>query len=357
MADTICTTRRTLLKAGLGAMAALAAGCDGRRTETAVAGLHEFRGLTMGSTYTLKIVQRGLSAAGQAAAHAAVLAALERVEGKMSTYRTESELSRFNRHAEASPVALSAETVAVFALAQRVSEASRGAFDVTVGPVVDAWGFGPSKLHAVPPADERHRLKARVGYRMLAVDKRAGTVEKSRPDVRADLSGIAKGFGVDAAARALESLGFERYMVEAGGEVRTRGLNAAGEPWRVGIERPDAMPQRVHLVVPLSGLSMATSGDYRIYFERDGRRYAHEIDPGTGAPVVHRLASVSVVHQDCVLADAWATALFVLGPEQGLALAEGQSLAAHFILREPDGAFADRRTSAFAALGGYPARG
>jgi thiamine biosynthesis lipoprotein len=192
---------------------------------------------------------------------------------------------------------------------------------------------------------------------MLAIDVRAGTVAKSRPDVRADLSGIAKGFGVDAAARALEELGFGHYMVEAGGEIRTRGLNAAGEPWRVGIERPDAIPQRVHFVVPLSGLSMATSGDYRIFFERDGRRYSHEIDPATGAPVTHRLASVSVVHTDCVLADAWSTALFVLGPDKGLALAEAQHLAAHFILREAGGGFVDRRTPVFARLGGYAARG
>ncbi|HSD43432.1 MAG TPA: FAD:protein FMN transferase [Burkholderiales bacterium] len=357
MADTICTTRRTFLKAGLGAMAALAAGCDGRRAGPAAGGLHEFRGPTMGSTYTVKIVEPGLSAAGRAQAHAAVLAALERVEGRMSTYRPDSELSRLNRHAEAAPVALSAETLAVFAAAQRVSEASGGAFDVTVGPVVDAWGFGPSKLHAVPPEDEIRRLGARVGHRMLEVDERSGTVAKRHPDIRADLSGIAKGYGVDAAARALEQLGFGHYMVEAGGEVRTRGLNAVGEPWRVGIERPDAVPQRVHLVVPLSGLSMATSGDYRIFFEQDGRRYSHEIDPAIGAPVMHRLASVSVVHADCVLADAWSTALFVLGPEKGPLQAEAQGLAAHFIVRESGGGFLDRRSPAFAALGGHPARG
>ena len=356
MTDTICTTRRTLLKAGLGAMAALAGGCDRWSGGAAAAGPFAFHGLAMGSTYTVKIVAPGLSAAGQAAAHAAVQTALERVEERMSTYREASELSRFNRHAEATPIALSAETLAVFAAAQRVSEASGGAFDVTVGPVVDAWGFGPSKLHAVPPADELGGLRARVGHRMVAVDLRAGTLAKSRPDVRADLSGIAKGFGVDAAARALEQLGFEHYLVEAGGEVRTRGHNAAGVSWRVGIERPDAVPQRVHRVVPLGGASLATSGDYRIYFEQDGRRYSHEINPATGAPVVHRLASVSVVHPDCMVADAWSTALFVLGPERGPALADAHGLAAYFILRDAGG-FVDLETSSFAALGAERARG
>jgi thiamine biosynthesis lipoprotein len=358
MPDTICTTRRTFLKAGLGAMAALAAGCGERRAGMAAPdGLHEFQGPTMGSSYTVKIVQRGLSEAGRAEAHAAALAALEGVEARMSTYRPDSELSRLNGHGAAVPIALSGEILAVLARARDVSEASGGAFDATIGPVVYAWGFGPSKVYTVVPPEERRALGARVGYRMLVLDPRAGTVTKTRSDVRADLSGIAKGHGVDQAARALERLGFDRYMVEAGGEVRTRGLNAAGEPWRIGVERPDAMPRQVHVVVPLSGLSMATSGDYRIFFERDGRRYSHEIDPTTDAPVTHRLASASVVHPDCVLADAWATALFVLGPEKGLALAEAQRLAAYFIVRQSDGGFVDRQTPAFAALGGSPARG
>ena len=145
-------------------------------------------------------------------------------------------------------------------------------------------------------------------------------------------------------------------MVEAGGEVRTRGRNAEGRPWQIAIERPDAMPQRAHFIVPLSGLSMATSGDYRIYFERGGRRYSHEIDPGTGQPIRHGLASVSVVAPECGYADAMATALIVLGPEKGYALAAARNIAAHFIVREPDGALRDRQTPAFAALGGTPRR-
>ena len=241
--------------------------------------------------------------------------------------------------------------MAVFALARDVSAASEGAFDITVAPVVDAWGFGPRKVHRVPTDAEVGELEARVGWRMLALDARAGAVTKARADVRADLSGIAKGFAVDEAARALDALGIADYMIEAGGEVRTRGHNAEGRPWQIAIELPDAMPQRPHVVVPLAGLSMATSGDYRIFFERDGRRYCHEIDPGTGRPIANGLASVSVVAPECGYADAMATALIVLGPEKGYALAAAQHLAAHFIVRGADGRLADLATPAFAALG------
>jgi thiamine biosynthesis lipoprotein len=195
-------------------------------------------------------------------------------------------------------------------------------------------------------------LRAGVGYREITVDRNAGTASKGHPSVAADLSGIAKGYGVDAAARALDALGHTDYLVEAGGEVRTRGSNAAGRPWQIAIERPDAVPQRAHFITPLSGQSLATSGDYRIFYEQGGRRYSHEIDPATGAPADHRLASVSVVAADCAYADALATALFVLGPERGLAVAEGRGLAAYFIVRNVDGSLGSRSSTAFAALGG-----
>jgi thiamine biosynthesis lipoprotein len=352
MATSLSPKRRAVLKV-LGAATLAAAGCS--RTNERTAGFR-FGGPTMGTTYTATVAAPELSAAGRAAAREAVRLALDTVELRMSTYRPDSELSRLNRHASDAPFALSPDAATVFALAQDVARRTGGVFDVTVAPVVDAWGFGPSKLHRIPSAQELATLGERVGHRMLALDPRAGAIRKARPDVSADLSGIAKGFAVDQAARALESLGFENYLVEAGGEVRTRGLNPQREPWRIGIERPDAVPPAVHHVVPLSGLALATSGDYRIYFEEAGRRYSHEIDPATGAPIAHGLASVSVVHADCALADAWSTALFVLGPEKGLALAEAERLAAHFILRTPDGGFVDRESPAFAALGGHPVK-
>lgn len=352
MATSLLPKRRAVLKV-LGAATLAAAGCS--RTNERTAGFR-FGGPTMGTTYTATVAAPGLSAAGRAAAREAVRLALDTVELRMSTYRPESELSRLNRHVSDAPFALSPDALAVFALAQEVARRTDGHFDVTVGPVIDAWGFGPSKLHRIPSAHELANLGGRVGYRMLALDPRTGAIRKARPDVSADLSGIAKGFAVDQAARALEALGFEDYLVEAGGEVRTRGLNPQREPWRIGIERPDAVPPAVHHVVPLSGLAMATSGDYRIYFEEAGRRYSHEIDPRTGAPIAHALASVSVVAADCGFADAMSTALIVLGAERGYALAAGQGIAAHFIVRAPDGGFESRSTPAFADLGGHPAK-
>ena len=161
----------------------------------------------------------------------------------------------------------------------------------------------------------------------------------------------------DQAALALEALGVERYVVEAGGEVRARGTNPAGEPWQIAIEEPDAKPQRPRYVVSPSGASIATSGDYRIYFERGGRRYCHEINPAIGEPIQNGLASASVVAADCASADALATALMVLGPQKGYASATQRKLAAYFIVRTPHGELEDRMTPAFAALGGrrYPA--
>lgn len=348
--DALISARRRALLQALGA-ASLVGACGAQRG-AAVAPLHEFGGPTMGTSYTVKIAGTNSMPAVEIAARDAVRQAFDAVVARMSTYLPDSELSRFNRHASRAPFAVSADTLAVFALARDVSAASGGAFDVTIAPVVDAWGFGPQKSHRVPNAAEIVALEARIGWQMLAVDAKAGTIVKSKPDVRADFSGIAKGFGVDQATRALEALGVADYMVEAGGEVRTRGRNAEGRPWQIAIERPDAMPQRAHLVVPLSGQSMATSGDYRIFFERDGQRYCHEIDPKSGAPIRNGLASVSVVALDCGFADAMATALIVLGPEAGFALALAQGIAAHFIVRAPDGSFVDRSTPAFAALGG-----
>jgi thiamine biosynthesis lipoprotein len=194
---------------------------------------------------------------------------------------------------------------------------------------------------------------AAVGWRGLALDSAARTVAKRTPAIAVDFSAIAKGYAVDVAARALDALGHERYMVEAGGEVRTRGMNPEGQPWQIGIERPDAPAPRPHFVVPLEGLALATSGDYRIFFEADGRRYCHEIDPSSGVPIAHRLASVSVVSADCAYADAMATALIVLGPERGYALAVEREVAAYFILRMRDGSLRDFASPAFAALGGH----
>lgn len=348
--DGLLSPRRRQVLQGLGA-ALLVAGCGERGGPANPA--WSFGGATMGSTYSVKVAGAGLSPAALEAARTAVAQALDGVVVRMSSFRDDSDVARVNRRHDGTPVTVAPETFAVLALAQQVAAQSAGAFDITVAPAVDAWGFGPSHAHRVLPDTESGELRTRIGWQQLALDAATSSVRKAAPGLAIDLSGIAKGYAVDLAARSLTDLGIANFMVEAGGEVRTHGRNASGAPWQIAIERPDAMPQRPQRVVPLSGLAMATSGDYRNYFERDGVRYCHEMDPVTGRPVRHALASVSVVAGTCGAADAWATALMVAGPEHGLALAEAHNLAAHFMVREPTG-LREFSTPAFAALGARP---
>jgi FAD:protein FMN transferase len=345
-------TRRAALATGLGAFALLATGC-GRRdafTELPAAGAQVLSGLSMGSTYTVKLAGARLSDTALAVQNA-VDRALGEVVARMSHYDTASELSRFNRQPLGRPFELSAPTLQVFQAAAAVRAASAGAFDVAIGRAVDAWGFGPAaSVRQVLPETAVAELRASTPPGALQLDATAGTLTRLHA-VHANLSGIAKGYGVDQVALALDALGQADYMVEVGGEIRTRGRNTQGQPWQLAIELPDAMPQRALRVVPLSGRSLATSGDYRNFFVHQGRRYSHEIDPATAAPVTHALASVSVVADDCTTADAWSTALFVLGPQRGLEAATKLQLAAHFVVRGSDGRFVETTTPAFAALG------
>ncbi|MGZ8273633.1 MAG: FAD:protein FMN transferase [Burkholderiaceae bacterium] len=343
----ISPVRRRLLLGALGSAALVACQPSTRSRDPRV----HLTGESMGSTWNVK-----LDATGQAsdALGAAVRSALQAVDQRMSLYRPESELSAFNAAPSGVPVPLSSELFAVLTAAQQISAWSGGAFDVTVAPAVETWGFGIRKAQRVPAASEVAAGRSLVDWRALQLDPVQGTVTKRVAGLRVDLNGIAKGYGVDVATRTLDALGVAHYMVEVGGEVRTKGLNASAEPWQIGIEEPDATPQRARHVVPLSGRAMATSGDYRIYFEQDGRRYSHEIDPATVTPIAHRLCSVSVVADDCIRADALATALIVLGPDRAYAMAEASSIAAQFIERLPAGRFLDRMTSAFAALGARP---
>jgi thiamine biosynthesis lipoprotein len=309
-------------------------------------------GSTMGTTWSVVLDAQGRGRADPDAARAAIEERLAFVDRLMSTWNAESELSRFNRHASAEPFRLSPETLGVLAVAQEISGRTHGAFDVTVRPLVAAWGFGAGAWapgHGPDPA-ELAAIRERVGYRLLELDPFAGAARKRRPDVECDLSAIAKGFAVDEVARALSDLGWTDFLVEVGGEVRARGNRPQGGPWQVGIERPDSEGRVAQAVVALADLAMATSGDYRSFYEDGGRRLSHIIDPRSGRPVAHTLASVSVVHAEAVRADAWATALAVLGPQEGFLLAEAEGIGAVFLVRAAGGSFEARSTRAFPAL-------
>ena len=275
---------------------------------------------------------------------------LERIEGRMSHYRPDSELSRFNRSATTDPQPLSGETLGVVAEALAVGRASGGAFDVTVGPLVDAWGFGaPGRAPEAPDEASLAALRARVGADLLEVNLIASTLRKRRVNVTVDLSAIAKGHAVDAVATLLAERGFGGHLVEIGGELRAGGRNEQGEPWRVAIERPGPGVASAQRIVPLANAALATSGDYRNFYELDGNRVSHTIDPRTGRPVTHGLLAVSVIAARCSLADARSTALNVLGPEDGYDLAAARGWAALFVTDDGTGRPVERETPAFAA--------
>lgn len=298
--------------------------------------IHDFSGATMGTSWSARI-DADLSGRERTEARQTVQARLDHVSGLMSTFDPESELSRFNRHTGTDAVRVSPELLRVLALARDVSERSGGAFDVTVAPYVDAWGFGPSESRNPPDDAELAELSPHVGYQLLAIDPAAGTVSKTDPATKIDLSAIAKGYAADEVTDALRQIGLTSFLVEVGGEIRTVGSRRDGRAWRVGIERPDEQAPGYWGTVDLTDQGIATSGDYRNYHEVDGVAYAHIIDPRTGRPIRMRRMSVSVVHPSTAMADAWATALTVLGPEDGYALARVQGLSAIFIVEAEGG--------------------
>lgn len=305
----------------------------------------------MGTTFTLQY--RLADAPGAPAEpdqiHRAIETLLEQLNGEMSTYLADSDLSRFNRASETNWISVPSRLAEVVNVAAEISRESNGAFDVTVAPLVNLWGFGHErKPWRVPSPSEIERLLRPVGFAKLSVRTEPPCLRKGIPELAADLSGIAKGYAVDELVSLLARNGVEDCLVEIGGEVRGRGCNPEGKPWRVGIRHP-AEPDTLIRAVALANLALATSGDYAQHFVEAGRRYSHTIDPRTGWPVRHELASVSVADSSCARADAWATALNVLGPDEGFHLAIQRGMAVLMIVRTEHGC-AEKMTPSFAAL-------
>lgn len=306
----------------------------------------QLTGVTMGTGYHITIVDApgNMSRVGL---QKLIDAELQSVNQEMSTYLDDSELMHFNRGPVGEPVEVSAHLAEVVSLSLDIYRRSAGAFDITVGKLVNLWGFGPQpKPEKVPDEKTIARLREQLGSDALTVQHSPDRLIRSRA-VEIDLSAIAKGHGVDRVAQLLEAQGIHNYLVEIGGELRTLGKNPKGEDWRIGIESPNPAGRMVQKPLRVSGMSVATSGDYRNYYERDGKRYSHTIDPRTGYPLQHRLASVTVITDSCAEADGLATALNVLGAEAGLELAEREGLAA-FMLVKTDNGFEERYSSAFA---------
>jgi len=309
----------------------------------------DLHGTTMGTTWSVTVV--GDRQVDEALVRPLVEDRLDLVDRLMSHYRQDSEVSGFNVFDSTTAFPVSRETVDVVRHALEIGELSGGALDITVGPLVDAWGFGPGDDAPSPPPDDLiDHLLEYTGFEHLAIGAAASTLSKDVVDLRIDLSSVAKGYAVDLVAEALTGAGLDRHMVEVGGELRFSGTNPDGGPWRLAIETPQIEGRALHRVVALTDGGLATSGDYRNYRELDGQRVSHIVDPRTGRPVSHTLASVSVIDALCVRADGFATALMVLGPDEGYALAEKLGVAALFLIRQDDGIFEERMTATFKNL-------
>ncbi|ASP46801.1 FAD:protein FMN transferase [Cognaticolwellia beringensis] len=300
------------------------------------------RGNTMGTTYNIKVVGESLDAEKL---QQGIDAKLVQLNQEMSTYIKDSELSIFNQSASLEPVKASTGLARVVKEAIRLGELSNGALDVTVGPLVNLWGFGPEyRPETVPSEALLTATKARVGLDKLKLEN--GMLSKRTADLYVDLSTIAKGYGVDLVAEYIEANGINNYLVEIGGEMRLKGFKHTGELWHVAIEKPLSDERSVHQIIVPKDNAVATSGDYRIYFEADGQRFSHIIDPKSGKPINHKLVSVTVIHPSSMTADGLSTAMMVMGEEKALAFAEANDLAV-YIIAKTDHGFVEQSTVKF----------
>lgn len=258
---------------------------------------------------------------------------IDKIDRQMSTWRDDSEISKFNAADAGRWIDVSPGLAQLTARALEMGRETNGAFDVTLAPVLAVWGFGsgatrPTKL---PNADELAAAREKTGIGLIEVRTKPPALRKKSPFMQLDLAGIAQGYTVDRLADQLDRMGAQRYLVELGGELYAGGSKQDGKPWRIGVEKPESGVREIERVVNLADAGMTTSGDYRAYFELDGRRFSHTIDPRTGRPVAHDLRAVTVVAVDATTADAMATALLVMGPEAGRRYADNHDIAALFV--------------------------
>jgi thiamine biosynthesis lipoprotein len=296
----------------------------------------------MGTYYSVKVVGSDVD---REALKVQVDGLLKEVNNVFSTYIKDSELSKLNKSHLSIPIEITPVLAEVLKLSKSIYEDSEGAFDVTIGPLVNLWGFGPDKIRKQPTDQEIMKKMNDVGSDHFKLTE--STIIKSKPNLYIDLSAIAKGQGVDDVALILSSIGFKSFLVEIGGEVRGQGLKPDGSKWRIGIEKPsEELGQAIQKVIDLENMSIATSGGYRNYLKYGDKIFSHTINPKTGRPVDHKLVSVSVLNPSCAVADAWATAFMVLGAEKGLDIANRLGLKAYFLVKTDKG-FKELQSSKF----------
>jgi thiamine biosynthesis lipoprotein len=322
---------QTCLKVGflIVLVATILASC----TPSTVTEAHVY-GPTMGTTYNVKFVP--VEGINEQKLKQQIEQILVNINQLMSTYIQDSELSRFNQWNSIEPFDMSPQTIDVLNEAKRLADISAGVLDVTVGPLVNLWGFGPQSHPEKIPTDEQIKFtKQLVGIEKLTVGP--NWASKTNPNLSVDLSTIAKGYAVDQVAQLLQTHQIGNFLVEIGGEMRISGLKASGKMWTIAIEKPQAEQRSVQQIISIGNNAVATSGDYRIYYEQDGTRYSHLIDPSTGYPITHNLVSVTVIHPSSMTADGLATALIVMGKEKAIVLAKKYNIAVFLITKEKDG--------------------
>ena len=293
----------------------------------------ELTGQAMGTTFKVLLVEPQESLDTDAL-DIEIVAALQTVDLLASTWRDDSELTAFNSDQSIDWIPVTKEFCELLDRSLEISKTTGGAFDPTIGPLVNLWGFGPDGQIVEPPsAADIDAAQHRVGFDLLEADCTERLVRKDVADLYVDLSGWAKGYSVDQVAELLDTRGIDNYLVEIGGELRVKGQNSEGGKWAIGIEAPSTSARVPHAVVNVTNTSVATSGDYRNYFEHGGQRFSHTIDARTGHPVTHNLAAVTVMNASAAYADAMATALLVLGPDDGPELARNLGIAGYFLVR------------------------
>ena len=325
--------KRLLLVLFFGALLlVLSSACQQKKTTQT---LH-LSGATMGTTWSLSLLP-GSAGLDSTLLQEKLQQRLDQINRLMSTYDPDSEISRFNKLESTDWFLISPETAEVIQLSQKISTLTGGAFDISVGPLVELWGFGTRERQTHIPSTEQIREElARIGYAKLELRDDLTAIRKQVPQLQIDLSAVAKGYAVDLLAELLKQQGISNFLLEIGGELQVVGRRGDGTLWRVGIEKPLDESREVEKVLHLSGTALATSGNYRNFYVEDGQRYAHTIDPASGQPIRHKLASVTVLGPNCARADALATALMVLGEEQGRELVEKNQIAAYFLIHEKE---------------------
>ncbi|EPY7297965.1 TPA: FAD:protein FMN transferase ApbE [Klebsiella quasipneumoniae subsp. quasipneumoniae] len=329
----------TFFRAALLGACVLFSGCDSATTPATPASTATvLDGKTMGTFWRVSVI--GVDEAKAQALRAKVQAQLDADDRLLSTWKNDSALMRFNHAADTRPWPVSEAMADIVTLSLRIGVKTDGAMDITVGPLVNLWGFGPDKQPvATPDAQAIAAAKARTGLQHLQVINQSGRqfLQKDIPDLFVDLSTVGEGYAADHLARLMEQEGISRYLVSVGGALVSRGMNGEGKPWRVAIQKPTDRENAVQAIVDINGHGISTSGSYRNYYELDGKRISHVIDPQTGQPITHKLVSVTVIAPTALEADGWDTGLMVLGPEKAQQVVREQGLAVYMIVKEGEG--------------------